>query len=112
MKKTNRSAHSSQEGVGISRREALRRAAGFGALASLSSFGLGIPESAEAAEEGFGLFPKHPPWRFVFVNHVTTNPFFVPTKYVAEDSCAIVGCTYHWSGSEKSISTDLLNAMN
>ena len=112
MKKTNRSPHSSQKGVGISRREALRRAAGFGALASLSSFGLGIPESAEAAEEGFGLFPKHPQWKFVFVNHVTTNPFFVPTKYGAEDACALVGCTYQWTGSEKSIATDMVNAMN
>ena len=50
MKKTNRSAHTTQEGVGISRREALRRAASVGALASLSSLGLGIPASAEAAE--------------------------------------------------------------
>src|SRR5262245_39478907 len=112
MKKTNRSLHSSQEGGEISRREALRRAAGFGALASLSSFGLGIPESAEAAEKGLGLFPKHPPWKFVFVNHVTTNPFFVPTKYGAEDACALVGCTYQWTGSEKSIATDMVNAMN
>ena len=83
MKKTNRSPHSSQKGLGLSRREALRRAAGFGALASLSSFGLGIPESAEAAEEGFGIFPKHPKWKFVFVNHVTTNPFFVPDQSMA-----------------------------
>ena len=112
MKKTNRSPHSSQKGVGISRREALRRAAGFGALASLSSFGLGIPESAEAAEEGFGLFPKHPKWKFVFVNHVTTNPFFVPTKYGAEDACALLGCSYQWTGSEKSIATDMVNALN
>jgi simple sugar transport system substrate-binding protein len=112
MKKTNRFPHSSQKGGEISRREALRRAAGFGALASLSSFGLGKPESAEAAEEGFGLFPKHPQWKFVFVNHVTTNPFFVPTKYGAEDACALVGCTYQWTGSEKSIATDMVNAMN
>jgi simple sugar transport system substrate-binding protein len=88
MKKTNRSSHTTQEGVGISRREALRRAASVGALASLSS--LGIPISAEAAEGDVasGNFPKHPKWKFVFVNHVTTNPFFVPTKYGAEDACA------------------------
>ena len=99
MKKTNRSSHTTQEGVGISRREALRRAAGFGALASLSSLGLGIPESAEAAEgEASGLFPKHPKWKFVFVNHVTTNPFFVPTKYGAEDACALLGCTISGPG--------------
>jgi simple sugar transport system substrate-binding protein len=112
MKKTNRSSQSRQEGAEISRREALRRAAGFGALASLSSFGLGMPESAEAAEKGLGLFPPHPEWKFVFVNHVTTNPFFVPTKYGAEDACALVGCTYQWTGSEKSIATDMVSALN
>ena len=26
---------------------------------------------------------SHPKWKFVFVNHVTTNPFFVPTQYGA-----------------------------
>ena len=113
MKKTNRFPHSSQKGMEISRREALRRAAGFGALASLSSFGLGIPATAEAAEgEGSGNFPKHPKWKFVFVNHVTTNPFFVPTKYGAEDACALLGCSYQWTGSEKSIATDMVNALN
>ena len=58
MKKTNRSPHSIQKGMEISRREALRRAAGFGALASLSSFGLGIPESAEAAEDEASAFSR------------------------------------------------------
>jgi len=113
MKKTNRSSHTNQGGVGVSRREALRRAAGLGALASLSSLGVGIPTSAEAAEgESFGSFPKHPKWKFVFVNHVTTNPFFVPTRYGAEDACALTGCTYQWTGSEKSIATDMVNALN
>ena len=61
MKKMNRSSHTAQEGVGLSRREALRRAAGAGALLSLSSLGLGIPPSADAAEgEIAGKFPKHP----------------------------------------------------
>jgi simple sugar transport system substrate-binding protein len=113
MKKMNRSFRTIQEGVGLSRREALRRAASAGALLSLSSLGLGIPPSAEAAEgEAFGKFPKHPQWKFTFVNHVTTNPFFVPTRYGAEDACALLGCTYQWTGSEKSIATDMVNALN
>src|SRR6266436_8452725 len=67
----------------LTRREAIRRAAGAGALASLSSLaGFGVT-NAEAAEEAVGKFPKHPQWKFVFVNHVTTNPFFVPTRYGA-----------------------------
>ena len=51
-------------------------------------------------------------WKFVFVNHVTTNPFFVPTDYRAEDACALLGCSYQWTGSEKSIATDMGNALN
>jgi simple sugar transport system substrate-binding protein len=27
---------------------------------------------------GAGNFPETPDWNFVFINHVTTNPFFVP----------------------------------
>src|ERR1700758_2577977 len=98
--------------TGLTRRQAIRRAAGAGALASLSSLaGFGVT-SAEAAEEALGKFPKHPQWKFVFVNHVTTNPFFVPTRYGAEDACALLGCSYQWTGSEKSIATDMVNAMS
>src|SRR5258708_39255119 len=97
---------------GVSRREALRRAASAGALISLSPLaGFGV-SSAEAAEQAVGKFPKHPQWKFVFVNHVTTNPFFVPTRYGAEDACALLGCSYQWTGSEKSIATDMVNALN
>jgi simple sugar transport system substrate-binding protein len=113
MKKRNRSSHEPVDRAGLSRREALRRAASAGAMLSLSSLGLGIPASADAAEgETFGKFPKHPPWKFTFVNHVTTNPFFVPTRYGAEDACALLGCSYQWTGSEKSIATDMVNALN
>src|SRR5258708_24227458 len=97
---------------GVSRRDALRRAAGAGALISLSPFaGFGV-SSAEAAEEAIGKFPKHPQWKFVFVNHVTTNPFWVPLRYGAEDACALFGTTFQWTGSEKSIATDMVNALN
>jgi simple sugar transport system substrate-binding protein len=112
MKKLKPSSSSASVHSGVSRREALRRAAGAGALLSLSSLAGFTVSSAEAAEEATGKFPKHPAWRFVFVNHVTTNPFFVPTRYGAEDACALVGCTYQWTGSEKSIATDMVNALN
>jgi simple sugar transport system substrate-binding protein len=112
MKNTNRSPQETQEGAGFSRREALRRAAAAGALISLSPLaGFGV-STAEAAEEALGKYPKHPQWKFTFVNHVTTNPFFVPTRYGAEDACALLGCSYQWTGSEKSIATDMVNALN
>jgi simple sugar transport system substrate-binding protein len=50
--------------------------------------------------------------RFVFVNHVTTNPFFVPTKYGAEDACRLLGCSYQWTGSENSNVNEMVNATN
>jgi simple sugar transport system substrate-binding protein len=107
MKRINRPS-----GAGLSRRDALRRAASAGALISLGPLaGFGV-STAEAAEEALGKFPKHPQWRFTFVNHVTTNPFFVPTRYGAEDACALLGCSYQWTGSEKSIATDMVNALN
>jgi simple sugar transport system substrate-binding protein len=112
MKRINLSPGVTDSYSGVSRREALRRAASAGALISLSPLaGFGV-SSAEAAEEALGKFPKHPQWKFVFVNHVTTNPFFVPTRYGAEDACALLGCTYQWTGSEKSIATDMVNALN
>jgi simple sugar transport system substrate-binding protein len=66
--------------------------------------------SAEAA--GSGDFPSTPKWRFVFVNHVTTNPFFVPTQYGASDACALLGCSYQWTGSKDSIVGEMVNATN
>jgi simple sugar transport system substrate-binding protein len=57
-------------------------------------------------------FPDHPRWRFVFVNHVTTNPFFVPCQYGIQDACALLGCDYQWTGSETSDVAQMVNAMN
>jgi simple sugar transport system substrate-binding protein len=96
----------------VSRRAALRRAAAVGALFSLSPLaGLSI-SNAEAAEEALGKFPKHPQWKFVFVSHVTTNPFWVPLRYGAEDACALLGTSFQWTGSEKSIAAEMVNAFN
>ncbi len=57
-------------------------------------------EAAQQASQGGGSggsggsggnFPDTPEYNFVFVNHVTTNPFFVPTQYGIEDSEALLG---------------------
>ena len=65
---------------------------------------------AQAAE--MGPYPAHKKWRFVFVNHVTTNPFFVPTQYGIADACAFFGCEYQWTGSQISNAAEMVNAMN
>jgi simple sugar transport system substrate-binding protein len=69
-------------------------------------------EDAEGDGAGAGNFPRTPKYRFVFVNHVTTNPFFVPTQYGAEDASALLGTEFQWTGSEKSDVAEMVNAMN
>jgi simple sugar transport system substrate-binding protein len=59
-----------------------------------------------------GIFKSSGKLKFVFVNHVTTNPFFVPTKYGADDACKLLGCSYQWTGSENSNVNEMVNAFN
>ncbi len=68
--------------------------------------------TTSAAASGVGQFATTPKWNFVFVNHVTTNPFFVPTQYGAADACALLGCKYQWTGSDNSVVADMVNATN
>ncbi|HEY7417077.1 MAG TPA: sugar ABC transporter substrate-binding protein [Ktedonobacteraceae bacterium] len=90
------------------------------ATAALSAAGISIPSllaacgstPSSSGGSGEGDFPSHPKWNFVFVNHVTTNEFFVPTQYGIKDACDLLGCTYQWTGSEKSIASEMVNAMN
>jgi len=60
-----------------------------------------------------GNFPSGPKWQFTFVNHVTTNPFFVPTQYGAADACALLNIpNIHWTGSQNSVVPEMVSAMN
>src|SRR5918992_4780930 len=69
-------------------------------------------QSGDAAAAGAGDFPATPKWRFVFVNHVTTNPFFTPTQYGAQDACALLNCSFQWTGSKDSVTSEMVNALN
>ena len=58
-----------------------------------------------------GDFPETPEWNFVFINHVTTNEFWVPTRYGYEDASAMLGLpTPQWTGSETSEIGEMVNA--
>jgi len=98
----------------IDRRQMLRRA-GLGAAALsvpaavMATPAMGAVTDALAAES---FIKSHPKWKFVFVNHVTTNPFFVPTIYGAQDACSLLGCSYQWTGSQTSDISQMVNAMN
>ncbi|MDR0359958.1 MAG: sugar ABC transporter substrate-binding protein [bacterium] len=61
---------------------------------------------------GGGPYPSHPDYRFVFVNHVTTNEFFVATRYGIADACALVGCQYQWVGSKNSDVGEMVDRMH
>ncbi len=59
-----------------------------------------------------GNFPKTPNWKWVFVCHVTTNSFFTPTQYGAEDACKLLGNSFQWTGSKDSITAEMVNSIN
>jgi len=89
-------------------RRALMRGVTVGSAAALLAATAGTRARAEDA----GPFPAHPRWKFVFINHVTTNPFFVPCQYGIQDACALLGVDYQWTGSETSDVAQMVNAMN
>jgi simple sugar transport system substrate-binding protein len=103
----------------INRRDLLRRAAAGGALASLPFIAAACDEDEGGGGNGgsatgaVGNFPETPDYNFVFVNHVTTNPFFVPTIYGLEDAAALLGIPEpQWTGSETSDVQEMVDATN
>jgi simple sugar transport system substrate-binding protein len=69
-------------------------------------------QSGEGAAATAGDFPETPRWKFVFINHVTTNPFFTPTQYGAQDACALLNCEFQFTGSKDSNVAEMVNATN
>src|SRR5438046_662349 len=69
--------------------------------------------STSTASSAAGNFPSTPPWKFTFVNHVTTNPFFVPTQYGLQDAAALLGIPKPaWTGSANSSVPEMVSATN
>jgi simple sugar transport system substrate-binding protein len=77
-----------------------------------STTGTGTAAAQGSGSPAAGVFGPQKKLKFVFVNHVTTNPFFVPTKYGAEDACKLLGCTYQWTGSDAANVNEMVNATN
>jgi simple sugar transport system substrate-binding protein len=100
---------------GFDRRAFLRRTAMTGVAAGSVSTLLAACGSSASSSSGGGsgsVFGSHPSYKFVFVNHVTTNPFFTPTQYGAADASKLLGCSYQWTGSESSNVNQMVNALN
>ncbi len=90
---------------GMDRGELLRLAAGAAAVGAL-------PKGARELFSAGGGFPKHHPrWRFVFVNHALTNPFFVPAMNGSQDAADLLGVDVRWTGSTSSDVGQMVKAM-
>ncbi len=100
----------------ISRRAALT--GGAAALVSTAIAACGgdgnkpATSKAQSGTSASGIFKTEGSPKFVLVNHVTTNPFFVPTRYGAEDACKLLGCSYQFTGSKNSNVNEMVNAFN
>jgi simple sugar transport system substrate-binding protein len=102
----------------VTRRTALTGgAAGIAALALEACGGSSSSSSTATASSGGGsgaaaIFGGSGGYKFTFVNHVTTNPFFTPTQSGAADACKLLGCSYQWTGSQTSNVGEMVNALN
>src|ERR1017187_7589057 len=98
---------------GFDRRAFLRRTALTGVAAgSVGSILSACGSSASSSSGASSIFASSKSYKFTFVNHVTTNPFFVPTQYGAADACKLLGCSYQWTGSQSSNVSEMVNAVN
>jgi len=68
--------------------------------------------SAASGSSAASIFGASGSYKFTFVNHVTTNPFFAPTQSGASDACKLLGCSYQWTGSQTSNVSEMVNAVN
>jgi simple sugar transport system substrate-binding protein len=100
----------------VARRRLLSGAGLVSASAAASALLAACSGSSSSSAAGGGVkvghFPATPKWKFVFVNHVTTNPFFTPTQYGAQDACALLNCQFQWTGSQNSVVPEMVNALN
>src|ERR671937_2363738 len=82
-----------------------------GSSSSSSSTGTGTSKAATGGSAA-SVFGVSGGYKFTFVNHVTTNPFFTPTQNGAADACKLLGCSYQWTGSQNSNVAEMVTATN
>jgi simple sugar transport system substrate-binding protein len=101
-------------GRGVSRRDTFRWLGTGGSVVAASAILAACTSAAtSSAAGGVGTFPTTPKWKFVFVNHVTTNSFFVPTKNGLADASAMLGLpTPQWTGSETGSVSEMVSAFD
>jgi simple sugar transport system substrate-binding protein len=84
------------------------------ASASLAATALlsACSEKQQTNAAAAGNFPATPRWKFVFVCHVTSHPFFTPTQYGIADACSLLKVDYQWTGSQNATVGEMVNAIN
>ena len=108
---------------GPSRRRLLEGAGLFSATAAASALLAACTSSssssatptaaASAAKAVVGNFPTTPAWQFWFVNHVTTNLFFVPTQNGMKDAAKLLGLPApKWGGSTTSTASQMVSYLD
>src|SRR5947209_2494004 len=60
---------------------------------STSATGTGTSQAATNSSSAAAIFGVNASYKFTFVNHVTTNPFFTPTQNGAADASKLLGCS-------------------
>ena len=97
-----------------SRREILKWfGAGGGAVAASMALTACANAQSDTGSGGTGNFPKPgEKWKFVFINHVTTNSFFAPTQNGIKDAAALLGVDYQWTGSETGNVSEMASALD
>jgi len=83
------------------------------AVASAAILSSCSSQTKTTSGSGAGNYPATPKFRFVFINHVTTNTFFQPTQYAMADAAALLGLpTPQWTGSESSNVSQMVTALD
>lgn len=115
MSDTNRSRSAEDTSV-TSRRTALKfLGAGGGAVAASALLAAcnGVQGNSANNSAGGGAFPSTPPWKFVFINHVTTNSFFNPTRTGLADAAKLLGLPEpQWTGSAEGNVAEMASAFS
>lgn len=112
----NQDGRSSEDADATSRRRALKfLGAGGGAVAASALLAAcnGVQGGTGGSSSGTGNFPGTPAWRFVFINHVTTNSFFNPTRTGLADAAKLLGLPEpQWTGSTEGNVAEMANAFS
>jgi simple sugar transport system substrate-binding protein len=95
--------------LAVSRRRALAAAAKLGLGSAVLAGGLSSAFADNNAQASAGLPKKK--YKFFFVCHVTLDQFFTPAIYGIQDACAFLGCEYQWTGSQKNVVSEMVNAV-